>query len=755
MRTHYGSLVLALLIVASVSVGTMGPASGLGDASTLPVAAPDTGSLPLRIESPGDRVIAFGRSLTALPDVDDDGTPDILVGAPQAGPEDPLREGRAYAFSGRDGRLLDTLAYPDQRHPDSLTYEQSFGRHLARVGDLDGDGADDLLVGGLHVPPHLFSGRSLDPLRLLPPRVKFDAAATALDDLTGDGTEDLVIGMDRGVDTTFVLDGVTDAPLQMLTPDRAETTGSFGTAVARVGDLTGDGVDDLAVGAFEDTVAQTPGAGRVSLYSGADGTQLRSVTTPSPQPKGHFGASLATPGDINDDGTPDLAVGEPGRQIDDRDRMGQAYVVSGATGEVLHELAAPSRTLPGGWGFGASVAAVGDLDGDGTSDLLVGGSQEVRATGVESFLFSGATGQTLSVEEPDPGYGSPRMVAPAGDLDGDDTPDLLFSDGEAVWVVSGGRVQSPATKPEERTTETDDQSVVGRYPVQRDGAWGYVDPTGTMVINPQYEDAELFSGGLARVVLDGEPVFIDSTGTVALRLDLSDAGDFSEGLAPASPSDTELWGYVDTTGTFVIEPQFARAYVFSNGRAAVEKNGAFGYVDTQGEMVIEPQFDGARRFGNGRAPVLTGGFVGGEWGYIDRSGEMVIDPQYEEALPFSENRAPVNVGGGMSDKYGFITPDGEMAIEADYDAALPFSNGLAPVQGGFDEEWGYVDRSGKVVIDFAYEFAAPFHGPLGRVATSVAPMAGIQSGHQGGPLQYKLREPEWVYLNERGEQVWP
>jgi len=413
-----------------------------------------------------------------------------------------------------------------------------------------------------------------------------------------------------------------------------------------------------------------------------------------------FGRSLTALPDVDDDGTPDLAVGEPGRQVDDRDRMGQAYMVSGATGEVLHELAAPSRTLPGGWGFGASVAAVGDLDSD-------------------------------------------------------DTPDLLFSDGEAVWVVSGGRVQSPATKPEERTTETDDPSVVGRYPVQRDGAWGYVDPTGTMVINPQYEDAELFSGGLARVVLDGEPVFIDSTGTVALRLDLSDAGDFSEGLAPASPSDTELWGYVDTTGTFVIEPQFARAYVFSNGRAAVEKNGAFGYVDTQGEMIIEPQFDGARRFGNGRAPVLTGGFVGGEWGYIDRSGEMVIDPQYEEALPFSENRAPVNVGGGMSDKYGFITPDGEMAIEADYDAALPFSNGLAPVQGGFDEEWGYVDRSGKVIIDFAYEFAAPFHGPLGRVATSVAPMAGIQSGHQGGPLQYKLREPEWVYLNERGEQVWP
>ncbi|PSQ82279.1 MAG: hypothetical protein BRD40_02940 [Bacteroidetes bacterium QS_1_65_9] len=748
-------LSLGLLLISMILGGAMWGKAGQGNGKAPAIAVPDTGALPLRIESPRDRGIAFGRSLTALPDVNDDGTTDILVGGPQAGPRDPLREGRAYAYSGQDGHLLDSLAYPDERHPDSLTHEHSFGRHLAPVGDLDGDGADDLLVGSLNAPPHLFSGSSLAPFRLLPPRVELDAAATSLDDVTGDGTEELVIGMARGIDTTFVLDGTTDEPLQVLTPEQAEAVGSFGTAVARVGDLTGDGVGDLAVAARGDTVSQTPGAGRVYLYSGADGTQLRTVTAPSPQESGRFGVSLATPGDVNDDGTPDLVVGESGRRVDGRDRMGRAYVVSGATGEVLHERSAPSRDRPGGWGFGASLAAVGDLDGDGVSDLLVGGGREARATGVEGFLFSGATGQTLPVEETDPDYQSPRTVASAGDLNGDGTPDLLFSDGEVVWVVSGARVQPPTTEPEERTAETEDQPVVRRYPVQRNEAWGYIDASGEIVIEPRFEAVEPFSDGLARVTIDGRTAFIDSTGAVVLRPDVSDAGVFSEGLAPASPSDTERWGYIDTTGTFTIDPQFARAYEFSNGRAAVNKDDAFGYVDRQGKMVIEPQFDGARRFGNNRAPVLAGGFVGGEWGYIDCSGEVVIEPQYEEALPFSENRAPVNVGGGLSEEYGFIAPDGEMVIDAEYDAALPFSNGLAPVQGGFDEEWGYIDRDGETVIDYAYEFAAPFHGPLGRVATSTAPMAGLQSGHQGGPLKYTLKEPEWVYLDDRGEQVWP
>jgi len=59
------------------------------------------------------------------------------------------------------------------------------------------------------------------------------------------------------------------------------------------------------------------------------------------------------------------------------------------------------------------------------------------------------------------------------------------------------------------------------------------------------------------------------------------------------------------------------------------------------------------------------------------------------------------------------------------------------------------------VIELQYGYAAPFHGPLGRVATSLAPMTPISSGHSGGPLTYSLNEPKWVYLDREGRQVWP
>lgn len=329
-----------------------------------------------------------------------------------------------------------------------------------------------------------------------------------------------------------------------------------------------------------------------------------------------------------------------------------------------------------------------------------------------------------------------------------------------AFLLAGGLVTACGTAQQ-------DPSPVHRYPVQQDGAWGYIDTTGQVVIEPRFEAAESFSNGLAKVTLDGDPAFIDSTGTVVLRPDVSidrplvknrAVRSFSEGLAAASPSETPLWGFIDTTGAYVIEPQFLRAYSFANGRAAVEKDGAFGYVNRDGQMVIEPQYENARRFGNGRAPVLVQQSGQEAWGYIDRSGALVVEPQYAGALPFSEKRAAVNSSDdGFEGDYHFIDPSGEIAFEASsfsFAGALPFSAGLAPVKGGFDDAWGYVDRKGKVVIDHQYVFAEPFHGPLARVATSYG-RGGIGL-RTGGPLpEYTVQGAEWIYIDRTGEQVWP
>jgi hypothetical protein len=345
------------------------------------------------------------------------------------------------------------------------------------------------------------------------------------------------------------------------------------------------------------------------------------------------------------------------------------------------------------------------------------------------------------------------QITSVPDVDGDDTPDLLFNGQSGIRIESGTAVRAPlsaSATADERPTD------VHRYPVEQNGAWGYIDTTGQIVIEPRFAAAEPFSDGWARVTTDGQPAFIDATGSVVLRPDVSAVHSFSEGLAAASPTDTQLWGYIDTTGTFAIEPQFLRAYRFSNGRAAVEKNGAFGYVNREGDMVIAPQYENARRFGNGRAPVLVEEATDEAWGYVNRAGEMVIEPQYTSALPFSEGRAPVNTSADRMDgAYHFIDPSGTVAFEASsfsFGGALAFSNGLAPVKGGFDDRWGYVNRDGENVIDYEYVFAEPFHGPLARVATSYR--RGIRVSYRG-PLTYEVRGPEWIYLNKDGEQVWP
>ena len=136
----------------------------------------------------------------------------------------------------------------------------------------------------------------------------------------------------------------------------------FGLALAGVGDVDGDGVPDLAVGA--------PEQGRVFLFSGATGQRLRTLNNPTPQAGARFGRALAGVGDVDGDGVPDLTVGAPGQDVEGRDTQGQVFLFSGATGQQLRTLNNP--TPQAGARFGRELAGVGDVDGDGVSDLAVG-----------------------------------------------------------------------------------------------------------------------------------------------------------------------------------------------------------------------------------------------------------------------------------------------------------------------------------------------------------------------------------------------
>ena len=160
-----------------------------------------------------------------------------------------------------------------------------------------------------------------------------------------------------------------DAQTPLLTLDTPNPSyaSTFGYSVA-MGDVNADGKTDIAVGASNEEVGGNVEQGRAYVFSGANGSLLFTLTTGNPQPYAHFGPSVAM-GDVNGDGKADIAVGATGENVG----QGRAYIFSGANGSLLRTLNTPNPDA-GGY-FGWSVA-VGDVNGDAKADIAVGAPYE-------------------------------------------------------------------------------------------------------------------------------------------------------------------------------------------------------------------------------------------------------------------------------------------------------------------------------------------------------------------------------------------
>jgi hypothetical protein len=290
----------------------------------------------------------LGGSLATLGDVNGDGVPEIVAQARFDTPSHhSAQPGMVRVYSGANGTLLQQLA--------GTTQKMELGDDLGSAGDIDGDGLQDLLVSTFDpaLTTRVYSSASWNILQALPGA----GPAMTPGDLDLDGVPDIAI-----TDTEFeAIACYSGANGRMLLHIVKGGPNGFGASVAAMGDLDGDGVPDIAVGA-------PGGGGSARTISGATGQDL--LVTWGHQSGDLFGQSVANAGDIDGDGLADLAIGAPGTSFIPGPGFGAGWVEirSSKTGDILTSFKGSKSDAK----YGVTVVAGRDLQGDGFPDLAVG-----------------------------------------------------------------------------------------------------------------------------------------------------------------------------------------------------------------------------------------------------------------------------------------------------------------------------------------------------------------------------------------------
>ena len=294
-------------------------------------------------------------------------------------------------------------------------------------------------------------------------------------------------------------------------------------------------------------------------------------------------------------------------------------------------------------------------------------------------------------------------------------------------------------------------------PVSSNGEkWGYINHKGEYIINPQFENADFFSNGLAKVIYNGKTGYINKKGEYVIsatyksgttfkdglalvvaegeRITCIDtkgdkkfvldgaeyAREFSEGLAWFYTEDRKI-GFIDNSGKIVIKAQFEDASPFSEGFAVIYQDRKYGFIDKTGKIVINSQFGSVQNFSEGMAAFSDGR----QMGYINTKGAYTINPQFDYASSFSNGMAAIMQG----ETWGYINKIGRLVINPHFFNVSSFSDGLAAVFDG--DRWGYIGKDGAFVIYPQFEYTGDFYN-------GIAPVYSAE---------------KWGFINKKGQYI--
>jgi hypothetical protein len=319
-----------------------------------------------------------------------------------------------------------------------------FGWSVSNAGDVDGDNINDFMVGAPSTSTgtiYVYSGASGD-LIYSKNGSDGDRLGYAVDSVGMSGIDrGSVIAADAAALNVSIFSKnatlISELSVSNSSIDAAEN--NYIAGIGDIGDENGAGLGNLDnIGDFiVGDYAANANDGTVTVHSGNDGSIIRTHTLPDNDVADRFGTSVAGLGDTNGDGVNDYIVGSTRSAGAD----GKIYVFSGTDGSTLYEKTSPLSPYDYGW----EVSSAGDIDNDGRDDFMTNAiERRMEAPGLV-YLYSGATGNQIgSALTGSVLFG--RSLSPLGDVNGDNKADFIIGDPEInkAYVYSGGSLTAIA-----------------------------------------------------------------------------------------------------------------------------------------------------------------------------------------------------------------------------------------------------------------------------------------------------------------------